>query len=63
MSPEQREAALARGARLDERRSGSGLGLAIVEDLMALYGGRLTLEAAPLGGLAARIRLPLGGPA
>ncbi|GEK73063.1 MULTISPECIES: sensor histidine kinase [Halomonas] len=63
MSPEQREAALARGARLDERRSGSGLGLAIVEDLMALYGGRLTLEAAPLGGLAARIRLPLGGAA
>lgn len=63
MPPEQREAALARGARLDERRSGSGLGLAIVEDLMALYDGRLTLEAAELGGLAARIRLPLGGPA
>nr|WP_282103456.1 HAMP domain-containing sensor histidine kinase [Halomonas getboli] len=63
MTPEQREAALARGARLDERRSGSGLGLAIVEDLMDLYGGRLTLETAALGGLAARIRLPLGGPA
>ncbi|MBB3139581.1 ATP-binding protein [Halomonas organivorans] len=63
MTPEQREAALARGARLDERRSGSGLGLAIVEDLMALYDGRLTLETAPLGGLAARIRLPLGAAA
>ncbi|TDX31425.1 signal transduction histidine kinase [Modicisalibacter xianhensis] len=60
MTPEQREAALARGARLDERRSGSGLGLAIVEELVTLYGGRLTLERARLGGLAARVWLPGG---
>ncbi|MCG7601270.1 sensor histidine kinase [Halomonas sp. McH1-25] len=60
MTPEQREAALARGARLDERRSGSGLGLAIVEELVTLYGGRLTLERARLGGLAAHVWLPGG---
>ncbi|SOC56684.1 Signal transduction histidine kinase [Chromohalobacter canadensis] len=58
MSEEQRDAALARGSRLDERRSGSGLGLAIVEDLMTLYGGRLSLSRASLGGLAARVWLP-----
>ena len=58
MSAEQREAALARGARLDERRSGSGLGLAIVEDLMTLYGGTLSLDDSPLGGLAAHVWLP-----
>lgn len=58
MSEAQREAALARGARLDERRSGSGLGLAIVEDLMTLYGGRLQLAESTLGGLAARAWLP-----
>lgn len=58
MSEAQREAALARGARLDERRSGSGLGLAIVEDLMTLYGGRLQLAESTLGGLAARTWLP-----
>lgn len=63
MSAEQREAALARGARLDERRSGSGLGLAIVEDLMTLYGGTLSLDDSPLGGLAAHVWLPgVAGP-
>lgn len=58
MSAAQRETALGRGARLDERRSGSGLGLAIVEDLMALYGGRLTLGESRLGGLMAEVWLP-----
>lgn len=63
MSASQREAALGRGARLDERRSGSGLGLAIVEDLVTLYGGRLTLDASPLGGLAVHVWLPGSTPA
>lgn len=47
-----------RGRRLDESRPGSGLGLAIVDDLSALYGGRLTLARARLGGLAAGLELP-----
>lgn len=48
----------ARGARLDESVPGYGLGLAIVSDLCALYGARLTLEAAPGGGLEASLILP-----
>ncbi len=52
--------AVARGARLDERGPGAGLGLAIVADLAALNGGALRLGRDPaLGGLAARISLPL----
>ena len=55
----QRAAALKRGLRLDETRPGSGLGLAIVADLAKLYGGTLALETAPLGGLRARLELPI----
>ncbi|WP_374675136.1 sensor histidine kinase [Ideonella sp.] len=60
-----RDAALARGGRLDESRPGSGLGLAIVQELATLYGGTLTLDRAtpPLGGLRAQIRLPALPPA
>jgi signal transduction histidine kinase len=35
------------------------LGLAIVADLAKLYGGTLVLETAPLGGLRARLELPI----
>jgi signal transduction histidine kinase len=51
--------ALVRGGRLDEAQPGSGLGLAIVSDLVETYGGTLTLDRSPLGGLHAAIRLPL----
>ena len=54
----QRDAALARGTRLDESVPGSGLGLAIVQELARLYGGGLRLEPSPLGGLRAVLRLP-----
>jgi signal transduction histidine kinase len=47
-----------RGNRLDESKPGSGLGLSIVLELAALYGGRLTLAAAPIGGLRAELTLP-----
>jgi signal transduction histidine kinase len=57
MTAGQREAALARGARLDEQRPGSGLGLAIVAELVTLYGGRLDLDDSPLGGLRVSIAL------
>lgn len=51
--------AMARGGRLDETGPpGSGLGLAIVADLAALHGGRLRLERATIGGLAASLDLP-----
>jgi signal transduction histidine kinase len=47
-----------RGRRLDESKPGSGLGLSIVCDLAHLYGGRLELGTAPLGGLRAELVLP-----
>jgi signal transduction histidine kinase len=55
---ERRAEVLERGRRLDEQVPGSGLGLAIVADIALLYGGRLALEAAPAGGLRARLDLP-----
>jgi signal transduction histidine kinase len=58
LPPDQREAALARGRRLDETRAGSGLGLSIVADLVQTYSGKLSLEDGPLGGLRSVLRLP-----
>jgi signal transduction histidine kinase len=55
----QAVSALKRGARLDERLPGSGLGLSICEELARAYGGELHLERSPLGGLRARLVLPL----
>jgi signal transduction histidine kinase len=59
LPPEGREAALSRGNRLDESKPGSGLGLSIVVELARIYGGSLTLGDSTLGGLAARLSLPL----
>ena len=53
-----REKVLQRGVRADEAAPGSGFGLAIVRDLTEVYGGRITLEESPLGGLRARLQLP-----
>lgn len=53
-----REAVLQRGVRADEAAPGSGLGLAIVRDLAEVYGGSISLDASPAGGLRARLRLP-----
>jgi signal transduction histidine kinase len=53
-----RDEVLRRGVRADEASPGSGLGLAIVRDLTELYGGTITLETSPDGGLRARLALP-----
>ncbi len=49
--------------RLDSSRNpetgGTGLGLTIARDIIRNHGGDLTLEDAPIGGLRARIRLPV----
>lgn len=58
LSPEEREAALKRGVRLDETAPGTGLGLDIVKELAELYSGRLELSDSRLGGLRARLVLP-----
>lgn len=56
----RREAALARGTRLDETAPGTGLGLDIVREIAMLYRGNLRLEDSPLGGLRARLELAGG---
>ncbi|MFN3746942.1 MAG: ATP-binding protein [Hyphomicrobiaceae bacterium] len=58
LTAEQRAQAVKRGRRLDESKPGSGLGLSIVADLVQSYGGTFHLEAAPAGGLSARLVLP-----
>ena len=55
---DQREAALERGARMDETTPGSGLGLSIVVELTRAYGGRVTLADSDLGGLKVLLELP-----
>ena len=51
-----------RGARLDLEKPGTGLGLAIVRDVAEIYGGSIALmESEDLGGLLARLKLPLSG--
>lgn len=58
LEPERRIAAARRGRRLDESKPGSGLGLSIVYELTSLYGGRLELATAPIGGLRSELVLP-----
>ena len=59
LDPSMRDAVLQRGVRVDEAAPGSGLGLAIVRDLAEVYGGSVSLDASPLGGVRARLELPL----
>jgi len=56
--PEMHDTVLQRGVRADEAAPGSGLGLSIVRELVEVYGGTLSLENSPQGGLRARLRLP-----
>ena len=57
---EERASIFDRGARLDTGKPGTGLGLAIVRDVAIIYGGSIRLEESEdLGGLLARLKLPL----
>ncbi len=59
---EERLSIFDRGARLDTGKPGTGLGLAIVRDVAQIYGGSILLEESEdLGGLLARLKLPLAG--
>lgn len=58
LAPELRTAVLQRGVRADELAPGSGFGLAIVRDLAELHDGSIALDASPLGGVRAALRLP-----
>lgn len=60
ISPDDREKLFNRGVRLDSSKPGTGLGLAIVRDVAEIYGGTITLdESEDMGGVLARLRLPL----
>ncbi len=59
---DQREEVFKPFYRLDSSRNpdsgGTGLGLTVARDLIRGHGGDVTLEAAPSGGVRARLRLP-----
>ncbi len=60
---ERREDVFRPFLRLDESRNpvtgGVGLGLAIARDIARFHGGDVELDTSPLGGLRARVRLPI----
>ncbi len=55
---ELRDRMPARGVRADEATSGSGFGLSIARDLAEAYGGHLSLDTSPSGGLRVAFDLP-----
>ncbi len=61
--PDQREEVFRPFFRLDGSRNpltgGVGLGLTIARDVVRSHGGELHLEESPIGGLRARLRLPV----
>jgi two-component system, OmpR family, osmolarity sensor histidine kinase EnvZ len=57
ISPERRESVF-RPFESSEA-GGTGLGLTIARDIVRAHGGEIVLEESPLGGLRARIRLPV----
>jgi two-component system osmolarity sensor histidine kinase EnvZ len=61
--PDEREAVFRPFYRLDPSRNpetgGVGLGLTIARDVARGHGGELQLDDSPLGGLRARVRLPM----
>ena len=58
LAPAMRETVLQRGVRADQAAPGSGFGLAIVRDLAEIYGGSISLDGSPAGGVRASLVLP-----
>jgi two-component system osmolarity sensor histidine kinase EnvZ len=57
--PARREEAFRPFVRLADGTGGTGLGLAIARDIVRAHGGEIFLEDSRLGGLRARVRLPV----
>jgi two-component system sensor histidine kinase PhoQ len=58
VAPGDRQRVFERGTRVDEQVDGQGLGLAMVRELVALYGGELTIGDSGLGGTQIEVVLP-----
>jgi len=63
LDPDAGAEAISSEKRRDQSDLGAGLGLAISGDIVESFGGRLELGTAQLGGLEARIAIPLTSPA
>ena len=59
IAPAMRIAVLGRGGRLDTQVEGQGIGLAVVAEIVAAYGGRLSIGKAELGGAEFRVAFQL----
>jgi two-component system sensor histidine kinase PhoQ len=55
IAPEQVQAILQRGMRMDESVPGQGIGLSMANEIIAVYGGRLEFAASELGGALLRV--------
>ncbi|MCY0153942.1 ATP-binding protein [Hoeflea alexandrii] len=62
LDPDAGAEAISSEKRRDQSDLGAGLGLAISGDIVESFGGRLELGTAQLGGLEARIVIPLTSP-
>jgi len=58
----ERESVMRRGKRLDEQQSGQGIGLSVVNELVELYGGTISIDTSPLGGVQVLIRFDGASP-
>jgi two-component system sensor histidine kinase PhoQ len=55
IAPDQVDTLLQRGKRMDESIPGQGIGLSMASEIIALYDGKLSFTASPLGGTLIRI--------
>ena len=55
IAPEQVDAVLQRGTRMDESIPGQGIGLSMANEIITVYGGQLAFAASPLGGSLLRV--------
>jgi len=55
IAKQQMAAVLQRGTRMDESVPGHGIGLSMANEVIALYGGQLSIDSSTLGGVLLRI--------
>jgi len=55
IAPEQVDAVLQRGTRMDESVPGQGIGLSMANEIITVYGGQLAFAASPIGGTLLRV--------